>query len=284
MRVQRRLDAERAQHVDLARRVVDVVVAADHVRDLHVVVVDDDAEVVGGRAVGARDDQVVELAAVERDRAVHHVVDDHLPLVRVAEAHHRVDARHRLLCGGGSGRRSAASPCAPSAPARSSSSSSLRAVAVVGLALAQELVDDLPVPVHALRLVERPLVVVEAEPLHAVEDRLHRLGRGALAVGVLDAQDERAAVTARVQPAEQRRAHAADVQHAGGTRGEAGADGHGGAPDKVGKGRGFSRARPSPWSVERTPSRTTVGAAIAARRTEGSRPSSRSARSRRSRL
>ena len=48
--------------VDLARRVVDVVVAADHVRDAHVEVVDHHAEVVGRHAVGAQDHEVVELA------------------------------------------------------------------------------------------------------------------------------------------------------------------------------------------------------------------------------
>ncbi len=84
-----------------------------------------------------------------------------------------------------------------------------------------------PYRVHALRLVERAFVVIEPQPLHALEDRVDGLGRGALAVGVLDAQDERAAMASCVQPAEQGRADAADVQHAGGTGGEAGADGHG---------------------------------------------------------
>ena len=66
--VHRRLGAERAQDVDLARRVVDVVVAADHVRDAHVDVVDDDAEVVGRRAVRAGDHEVVELVVGDLDR------------------------------------------------------------------------------------------------------------------------------------------------------------------------------------------------------------------------
>jgi hypothetical protein len=77
-----------------------------------------------------------------------------------------------------------------------------------------------------LALVKGPLVVIEAEPLHAVENRRQRLGRRALAVRVLDAQYERAAVPARVEPAEERRAHAADVQHAGRARREAGSNGH----------------------------------------------------------
>ena len=98
---------------------------------------------------------------------------------------------------------------------------------MVGLALAEPLLDHFAVTRIALGLVEGPFVRVEAEPFHAVQDRLDRFGRGALAVGVLDAQDERAAVAARVQPAEKRRAHAADVQEAGRAGGESGADGHG---------------------------------------------------------
>ncbi len=80
------------------------------------------------------------------------------------------------------------------------------------------------IAVVALRLVVRTLVGVEAEPLHALEDDAHRFFGGALAIGVLHPQDELAAVVPRVQPGKQRRAHAADVQHAGGTGGETGND------------------------------------------------------------
>ena len=82
VRIHRRLDAHRAQHVHLARRVVQVIVAADHVSDLHVVVVDDDAEVVGRVAIRALDDQVVELGVLEDDVAVHGVGDDDGPVGR----------------------------------------------------------------------------------------------------------------------------------------------------------------------------------------------------------
>ena len=70
--------AERLVEQDLPRRVGDVVVAADDVRDPHVDVVDDDAEVVDRRAVGARDDEVVELGVAEDDAALHQIVDDGL--------------------------------------------------------------------------------------------------------------------------------------------------------------------------------------------------------------
>ena len=73
MRIDRRRCAQRQQHVHLPRRVVQMIVAADHMGDLHVHVVDHDAEVIGGRAVGARDDQIVEFAHSEtrRGRARH---------------------------------------------------------------------------------------------------------------------------------------------------------------------------------------------------------------------
>ena len=62
--------AERLVAEDLLRRVREVVVAADHVGDLHRDVVHDHAEVVGRRAVGAHEDPVVELARSKRHVAV----------------------------------------------------------------------------------------------------------------------------------------------------------------------------------------------------------------------
>ena len=56
-------------------RVGQVVVAADDVGDAHVVVVDDDREHVGRRAVGAQEDEVVEVLVLEDDAALHLVLD-----------------------------------------------------------------------------------------------------------------------------------------------------------------------------------------------------------------
>ena len=53
---------------------------------------------------------------------------------------------------------------------------------------------------------------VEPEPAQPVEDRVDRRLRGALAVGVLDAQQVAAAMVAGEQPVEQRRPRAADVE------------------------------------------------------------------------
>ena len=70
----------------------------------------------------------------------------------------------------------------------------------------------------------RLAVPIEPKPAQAVEDRLHRLRRRAFAVGVLDAQQELAADVLGVEPVEQRRARAADVQEAGRGGGETGDD------------------------------------------------------------
>ena len=72
----------------------------------------------------------------------------------------------------------------------------------------------------------RPLIPIETQPAQAVEDPRDHVLRRPLDVGVLDAQDERAAVPAHVEPVEERRPRAADVQIAGGTRREADSDSH----------------------------------------------------------
>ena len=103
----------------------------------------------------------------------------------------------------------------------------LGAVAVIRLVFAEELRDHFRVAVEPARLVIRTLVVIEPEPGHAVEDHADGFIRRALAIGVLDPQDELAAQAARVQPAEKRGTHAADVQQTGRARGESGTHAHG---------------------------------------------------------
>ena len=68
VRIDRLGPAHPADHGQLAERVVEVIVAADHVRDAHVVIVDHDREHVGRRAVRAQQDEIVELGIVDGDR------------------------------------------------------------------------------------------------------------------------------------------------------------------------------------------------------------------------
>jgi hypothetical protein len=56
-------------------RVRDVVVASDDVRDLHVDVVGHDGEVIRRLAIRAKHDEVLDVRVVERDGAVHEIVE-----------------------------------------------------------------------------------------------------------------------------------------------------------------------------------------------------------------
>ncbi len=70
------------------------------------------------------------------------------------------------------------------------------------------------------------LVPVEAEPTHRAQDGLDVLVGRPLGIGVVDAQDERAAVMAGERPVVDGGARATDVQVAGGARCESDANGH----------------------------------------------------------
>ena len=67
-------------------------------------------------------------------------------------------------------------------------------------ALVQHLLQYRLVSIHALHLIKRPFVVIQIQPGHPVQDRLHRFLRGTLQIGILDAQNEGAAQLARVGP------------------------------------------------------------------------------------
>src|ERR1019366_5943425 len=92
------------------------------------------------------------------------------------------------------------------------------------VAVRQSLVEDrlrrFPMHRQALGLAIL-LVPSEIQPAQTIEDGIERSLRIALDVGIVDAQDHRAAVMARVEPVEDERARAADMEKAGGRRREA---------------------------------------------------------------
>ena len=101
VRIDRLGPAHRADDRQLAEGVVEMVVAADDVGHAHVVVVDDDREHVGRRAVGAQQHEVVELGVLDRHRALHPVVDRRRAVAR------RLQADDEGLVGGAVGSRRA---------------------------------------------------------------------------------------------------------------------------------------------------------------------------------
>ncbi len=170
---------ERLVDAHLLRRVVQVLVAPNDVCDAHVDIVDDHDEVVDERAVGASDDEILELFVVEAD------VTDKLVV------------NHRRA-----GLGDAEPP---------------RAVPFVRGAGAKERFRRLQVSLVTLRLAW-PLVPVQPEPAKRGDNLLDRLVGRPLAVRVFDAQHEGAAGVPREQPVEQSRACSPDVEVPGRTR------------------------------------------------------------------
>ena len=194
MRELRHLPVERAVDLRLAERIVQVVVAADHVRHAHVVVIDDNRQIVGRRAVGAQQDQVVEFGVRDRDLALHEIADRRRAVLRRSEPDHRRDA----------GRRLGGIAVAPGAVIAHRALFGARllahrfefgrgAVAMIGAAARQQLARDFGVAGGAGELVDDLAVPLEAEPGQTVDDRGDRLRGRTLPVGVLDAQAEGAA-------------------------------------------------------------------------------------------
>ena len=241
--VGRQRRAEGAEELDVLRGVGEVVLAADDVGDAHRDVVDHVDEVEDRLAVGAEEDEVAVLRAL--DAAAHEVVDHHrgrghlldVALGEVVELH----------------------------PPLALEAEPPRAVLLVRPALLGQRLELGAVEVAALRLEIGAagtadlgtLVPVHPEPAHALEEHAQGLVGVALLVRVLDAEDEGAAGVAGVQPVEEGRPRAADVEEPGGAGGEAGSDGHGDAPNR----RRRRRARqggtlPAQPSITRAPSGT----------------------------
>ena len=200
---------------DLTRGVGQVVVAADDVGDLHHGVVDDGREVVRGRAVGTEDDKVVELLGIKGHLAVDGIVDDdvsavlgHLDAQDIGLA--GLDATAGLL-----GIKIAAAALI----SLEGVLALLRGLAVgvelllgaeagIGLALVPKLLGGLLVQVQALGLGVGAKIAAhlgtssqsKPQPTHGAQDDLRVLVGGAGGVGVVDAQDERAAVSTGESP------------------------------------------------------------------------------------
>ena len=235
-----KLVAEPAGDEDLPRRVRQVFLRADHVRDVEVVVVDRAGQVIQVAAVRPLDDVVLLERPVEGDRPAHQVVEAAGSVARHLEADDGGTSLALEARRVGVGLRHPA-PAVDEPPLLA-----LRRLALGRrlfrrgvVAVRQSPVEQLPyrrtVAMGPLRLVVRrvraahlrPLVPVDAQPAEAVENRPQRRRDVAPPVGVVDAQDEPPPVTAREQPVEQRRADAAYVEVAGRARSESGANGHG---------------------------------------------------------
>ena len=210
MGVARGLGSQRGKDEQLLWRVGEVVVAADDVGDAHLEVVDRDREVVQRSPIATRDHEVVQGGVRERDRSADEVVDHRLALVGDPKADRRVGSVAGLAAVSGT------------VVLRLPRANLLAAGGVaVGGARVEQALERGTVGLATLVLGDRAFIPVELEPPERVEDLLDVLGRGPLAVGVLDPQGQRTACSAGGKPVIECGAGAADVKGAGGRRGEA---------------------------------------------------------------
>jgi hypothetical protein len=215
----------------------DPLLGADDVGDAHEVVVHHVGQVVGRETVGFQQHLVVDLAPVEGDGPAEFVGDGDVASVRHGQAD------HVLLTGGPSGRsllgRDAAAQTVVAELellgllVRAELLEALAgAEARVGVAGGHQLLDMLAVDLRPLALAIRPLgtalvgalVPLQAQPSQGLVDHLLGLDVGPLAVCVLDAQHEAAAVLLGQGVVEQGHVGGADVRIARGAGRDAGAD------------------------------------------------------------
>ena len=226
--------SERPEQEDVLGRVGEVVLTADDVADLHGRVVDDDGEVVQRRAVRPDDDEIAaEVGHVDLDPSAHDVVEGDDALTD-AEAQDRAPALG-LALGPFVGRQvRAATDVAGRQLGR------LERLAIGGELLGRAVAGIRLVPLEEPRGGRRvagqalhlavgrvrtarflaghlgTLVPAQAQPVQAVEDVLLIGDRATDLVGVLEAQDERAADVPGMEEVEERRARRPDVERPGG--------------------------------------------------------------------
>ncbi len=256
MRHHRHTPAERVIDLLLARGVGEVVVAADDVGDTHVMVVDNDREHVGRRAVRAQQYEIVEIFILPCDTALHLVVDGGFAAKRRLEPDHRFHARWCVSF----------RTVAPASVVKLGAALATRRLthprellragkATIGEALREQVLCHLAVAGGTGELIDRITVPGDAEPLQAIENGGNCRVRGALAVGILDPQQHFAPAPARVEPVEQRRTGAPDVEKSGRRRRKTGDDrlGHVQAEEAVFKARPVYHMREEKYQPKSIP-------------------------------
>ena len=229
VRVARQIVAERLHDEDVPRRIRQVFLGPDDVRDVEVVVIHRARQVIERRAVGPLNHMVLFQRPVERDGATHQVVKRAGAVARHLEADDGGAASLGLETRGGGGGLRHPAPAVDEALLRPLRRLALcrrlvrGRVVAVGAATVEQHVDGGAVAIAPLGLEVRrartphlrPLVPVDAEPAEPVEDRRERLRNVPLAVSVVDPEDELPAVPTGEQPVEQCRPHPADMEVSG---------------------------------------------------------------------
>ena len=96
MRHVRHRPAHRLVDLGLARRIGEMIDATDHMCDPHIVIIDDDGEIISRIAVGSEDDEIVQVLVLEDDTAHDAILDHGLAVLWRLEADRRLHALRGL--------------------------------------------------------------------------------------------------------------------------------------------------------------------------------------------
>ena len=97
MREDRQVPAHGGIDLCLSRGIGEMIDAADHMRDAHVVIIDDDGEIVDRRAIRSQNDHVVEVLVRHHNAALHLIFYHRLTVALGFQPNHRLDAGGRGL-------------------------------------------------------------------------------------------------------------------------------------------------------------------------------------------
>ncbi len=197
MRVGRLRPAHRFDDAKLTKRIVEMVIAADHMGHAHIMIIHHHGEHIGRRAIGAQQDHVIQLGILHHDAALHRILNDALALAqclqsndeRLVAAFRRITIppapviAHRLLGGA-----LLLAQCGKLF---------LRRKAFIGMARVQQRIGDFGMSRGPRKLEHRLFITGKTKPGEAIENRLYRRLGGAGAIRILDAQQKFAAMMAR---------------------------------------------------------------------------------------
>ena len=96
MRVLGRIDTQSSHDVQLPGCVIEMIITAHDVSDVHLAVVNNNREIVGRHTIRAHDDQVVQLRIVENYLTTDSVVHSNLPVGGRFETNDRIHIGPRL--------------------------------------------------------------------------------------------------------------------------------------------------------------------------------------------
>src|SRR5262245_3455563 len=184
-------------------------------------VIDDNGEHIGWRAIRAQKHEIVEVLIWPSNPALHEIVQNGFAIERRLEPDDRLYPFRRFRGG----------PVSPAAVIawRPSLGTGFfphllqfmrRRITIVSAARGEQAQSGLTVPRGALRLVNNLPIPIEAKPSKPVENGCDCRLRRALAVGVLDPQQHFAARMTGIEPIEERRAGTANMQKSGRRRGK----------------------------------------------------------------